>query len=124
MAPDDILVQFCNLCIRALRRFGMDLEVTDKIGPYLERAGFVNIQCVRRKIPVGVWPRDRTQRLIGLYMRETARHSIPSLSKAFGALGMSPTEIQVWGAKVMECLNDVRVHRYYYYYFWFAQKPE
>lgn len=121
---DDVLRQFYDLCTEALGKFGMDLNVVDKVGNYLSRAGFINITCVKKKIPVGTWPRDRTQRLIGLYVRETAENSLSSLSKAFANLGMSETEREVWGAKVRETLRDNSIHRYYYYYFWYAQKPE
>jgi hypothetical protein len=121
---DDILRQFYDLCVQALGKFGMDLNVVDKVGGYLVQAGFTNITCVRKKIPVGTWPKDPTMRLIGLYVRETAEHSLPSLAKAFANLGMSEMEREVWSAKVREALRDNRVHRYYYYYFWYAQKPE
>ncbi|KAK0620169.1 S-adenosyl-L-methionine-dependent methyltransferase [Immersiella caudata] len=121
---DDVLRQFYDLCTQALGKFGMDLNVVDKVGEYLSRAGFTNITCERRKIPVGTWPRDKTQRLIGLYVRETAEHSLSALSKAFANLGMSVTEREVWSAKVRETLRDNSIHRYYYYYFWYAQKPE
>ena len=125
MSPtDDVLPQFWNLCVDAMGRFGMDLNVVDKVGEYLSSAGFANITCVRKKVPVGTWPRDRTQRLIGLYVREMAEDSLSALSKAFANLGISETEREVWGAKVRETLRDNRIHRYYYYYFWYAQKPE
>jgi len=121
---DDVLVRFYLLCVEALARFGMDLDGADRVGDYLSRAGFVNISCVRRKVPVGVWPRNKTQRLIGMYMRETAEHSLSSLSKAFANMGMSEAEREVWGAKVREALRDNAVHHYYNFYFWHAQKPE
>jgi len=121
---DDVLQQFYLLCVDALKRFGMDLNVANRVGDYLTAAGFVNVTCVQKKIPVGVWAKDPTQRLIGLYVRETAIDAIPSLSKAFANLGMSEAEREVWAAKVRETLNDTSIHRYYYYYFWYAQKPE
>ncbi|KAK4228587.1 Trans-aconitate 2-methyltransferase [Podospora fimiseda] len=120
----DILRQFYLLCQEALAKFGMDLNRGASVGQYLTKAGFVNITCVKRKVPVGVWPRDKTMRLIGLYMREAAVQSMDTLAKAFASMGMSAEEREVWGAKVREALMDNTVHRYFYFYFWYAQKPE
>ncbi|KAK4159806.1 putative methyltransferase [Cladorrhinum sp. PSN259] len=123
--PDkDVLREFYLLCNEAVGKFGMDLNRGANVGEFLEKAGFVNITCVKRKVPVGVWPRDKTMRLVGLYMRETALQSMPTMSKAFAAMGMSAEEREVWGAKVREALMDNRAHRYFYFYFWYAQKPE
>ncbi|KAK4189415.1 putative methyltransferase [Podospora australis] len=124
MSSSDVMLQFYNLCVEALAKFGMDLNAPQTVGDLLTKAGFVNVTCVKRKIPVGVWPRDKTMRLIGLYVRETALQSLPSLTKAFEkGLGMSATEREVWAAKVKEAAMDSAVHRFYYFYFWWGQKP-
>ncbi|KAK3989324.1 putative methyltransferase [Cladorrhinum sp. PSN332] len=123
--PDeDVLRQFYLLCQEAVGKFGMDLNRGANVGEFLEKAGFVNITCVKRKVPVGVWPKDKTMRLVGLYMREAALQSMPTLAKAFASMGIGAEEREVWGAKVREALMDNKVHRYFYFYFWYAQKPE
>lgn len=120
----DIMVRYYNLCQQAMGKFGMDLGVGSRVGDYLTKAGFINVTHVRRKVPVGTWPKDKTMRLIGLYTREIALHSIPSMDKPFANLGVSKTEREVWSARMRAALGENHVHRYYYCYFWFAQKPE
>ncbi|KAK0715570.1 S-adenosyl-L-methionine-dependent methyltransferase [Lasiosphaeris hirsuta] len=124
MGDDDVTTQFYQLCVDAMARFSMNLDVVSSVGEYLERAGFVNLTCVRRKVPVGTWAKGKTMRLIGMYVRETAIHSMPSLAKAFANLGMSEVEREVWAAKMRKGLEENHKHRYFNYYFWYAQKPE
>ncbi|KAK3318839.1 S-adenosyl-L-methionine-dependent methyltransferase [Apodospora peruviana] len=124
MKDDDVMKRYYDLCVEAMAKFGMDLDVPSELGGYLERAGFTNITCIRRKAPLGVWAKDKRMRLIGLYTRDIAQHSLPSMGKAFANLGMSETEREVWGAQVKASLKDNDVHRYYHYYFWYGQKPE
>ncbi|GAB1319386.1 Helix-turn-helix, Psq [Madurella fahalii] len=124
MGENDVLKQFYELCVQAMAKFGMNLNLGTKVGEYLERAGFINVTCIRKKLPIGTWPRDKTMRLIGLYVRENMYQSLPSLGKAFANLGMSETEREAFAAKVRESAEDARLHRYYNYYFWYAQKPE
>lgn len=124
MSENDVLKQFYELCVQAMAKFGMNLDLGIKVGEYLERAGFTNITCITKKVPIGMWPRDKTMRLIGLYATEGIYQSLPSLGKAFANLGISETEMQVFAAKVRESVQDTRLHRYYNYYFWYAQKPK
>ncbi|KAK3680567.1 S-adenosyl-L-methionine-dependent methyltransferase [Podospora appendiculata] len=125
MPEDDIMKRYFALCAAAMAKFGMNVDLGPKVGEHLERAGFINVGCVKKKMPMGTWPKDKRLRLIGLYVRELALHSLASLGKVFANLGMSPTEIEVWGATVRAALKESdKVHRYYFHYFWYAQKPE
>ncbi|CAP71748.1 uncharacterized protein PODANS_6_7000 [Podospora anserina S mat+] len=124
MDPEtDVMKKFWALCVEAMAKFGMNLNMPAVVGNFLERAGFVNITCVKKKTPVGTWPKDKTMRLIGLYVKEAALQSLSALGKAFANLGMDAVEREVFSAKVREAVMDGKVHRYYYFYFWFAQKP-
>ncbi|KAM7214214.1 Trans-aconitate 2-methyltransferase [Rhypophila decipiens] len=125
MNPEtDFATQYYNLCQEAMSKFGMDLSIGASVGKYLTKAGFVNVSVIKKKAPLGTWPKDKTMRLIGLYTREIALHSIRSMDKPFANLGLNEMEREVWGAKMWAAVKDNRVHRYYSYYFWYAQKPE
>lgn len=125
MKDDDIMKLYYETCQKAMGLFGYDLDLGSKVGEYLECAGFKNITCLKKKTPLGTWPKDKTMRLIGLYTKEAALTSIKSvMGKPFDALGISEEEKMVWAAKIRASLNESNVHRYYYYYFWYAQKPE
>ncbi len=117
---------YYDISHQAMGQFGMDLSLGSRVGGYLERAGFQNVTCVVKKMPLGTWARGKTMRLIGLYITELILSSLPSVldGKPFARLGLSDEERMVWGAKIREAIKETQVHRYYHYYFWYGQKPE
>jgi len=125
MGEGDAVKRMYELAGQAFRTFGMDVTLPKELKPLLRDAGFENIQCIVKKVPIGVWARDKTLRLIGLYQKMAILDLIPALSgPPFRALGMSPVEAQVTLAQARRGLEDTGAHRYFNYYFWFAQKPE
>ncbi len=126
MPLDDILRLYFLTSHEAMSKYGMDISKGRSVNEELERAGFVNIHCIVKRVPLGPWPRDRTLRLIGQYARIAALDGVPLtiMGKPFAVLGYSQMEREVWAAKVRQALQDDSVHRYYNYYFWMAQKPE
>lgn len=107
-----------------MRLFGPELRIAPRIGKLLEEAGFVNIQKKVFKVPVGIWPLDKTLRLVGLYMKTVTGDLLGAVgAKPLQALGMSDAEIQVFLATVRKALEDDKVHAYGRFYVWSGQKP-
>ncbi|KAL2170479.1 hypothetical protein VTG60DRAFT_4859 [Thermothelomyces hinnuleus] len=123
--PDDDPVKYMyDLVYRAFGKFGMDVTLPKRLEPLLRDAGFHDIQCIVKKVPIGPWVRNETLRLVGLYQKTAVLELMPALSaRPFTALGMSEVESQVTLAEARKALDDMNVHRYFHYYFWFAQKP-
>jgi hypothetical protein len=123
--PDNDPVKYMyELAQRAFTSFGMNVTLPKDLEPMLRRAGFENVQCVVKKVPIGPWARDKTLRVIGMYQKMAIQDLMPAIGgRPFAALGMSPVESQVTLAHARTALNDTRVHRYFHYFFWFAQKP-
>lgn len=122
--PDNDPVKYMyELSHRAFSKFGMDVTLPKRLEPMLRDAGFENIQCVIKKVPIGPWPRDKILRVIGMYQKMAVQDILPILpGRPFTALGMSQVESQVTVAHARQGLADTSVHRYFHYYFWFAQK--
>ncbi|KAK4151017.1 hypothetical protein C8A00DRAFT_45705 [Chaetomidium leptoderma] len=123
--PDNDPVKYMyELGHRAFTKFGMDVTLPKILEPLLLDAGFENVQCVVKKVPIGPWARDKTLRVIGMYQKMAVQDLMPILpGRPFTALGMSPIESQVTLAHARQGLGNSSVHRYFHYYFWFAQKP-
>jgi hypothetical protein len=124
--PDSDPVKYMyDLSHQAFSKFGMDVTLPKNLERHLRDAGFENIQCIVKKVPIGPWARDKTLRLIGMYQRMAVQDLMPALAgRPFKALGMSQVQSQVTLAHARNGLADMRVHRYFHYYFWFAQKPK
>lgn len=123
--PDNDPVKYLyEIGDRAFTQFGMNVTAPKGMEPLLRDAGFENIQCIVKKVPIGPWARDKTLRVIGMYQRIAVQDLMPALAgRPFTALGMSQVESQVTLAHARKGLADNSVHRYFKYYFWFAQKP-
>ena len=124
MPPDDPLKYVYKLADDAFTKFGLNVKLARELGPVLRGAGFTNIQCVVKKVPIGVWARHKTMRLIGLYQKMAVADILGAVAgRPFAALGIAPVEGEVIIAHARKAMDDTSVHRYFTYYFWYAQKP-
>ncbi|KAI1333883.1 S-adenosyl-L-methionine-dependent methyltransferase [Xylariaceae sp. FL0016] len=124
MPPDDPCVQFYELAHQAFAKMGFDIHTSAAMREPMEAAGFTNVHCIVKKVPVGPWAADKTLRLVGLYMRIIIQEFAPALAgKPFQILGLSEVEREAWKVKVVKALNDMTRHRYWNIYFWYGQKP-
>ncbi|KAK8064381.1 hypothetical protein PG994_007019 [Apiospora phragmitis] len=125
MPPHDPAFDFYKLFQQAFRRIGCDTALAANLDGPLRDAGFTNIQCVVKKIPVGQWARDKKLRLAGWYLRTAIHEVLPALcGKPLSVLGLNEVERELWRAAAVRAVNDDSVHRYWNMYFWYAQKPE
>ncbi|KAK7999289.1 hypothetical protein PG990_011889 [Apiospora arundinis] len=125
MPPQDPAFDFYKLFQQAFRRIGCDTALAANLDGTLKDAGFVNVQCVVKKIPVGQWARDKKLRLAGWYLRTAIQEVLPALcGKPLSVLGLNEVERELWRAAATRAINDDSVHRYWNMYFWYAQKPE
>jgi hypothetical protein len=98
------------------------LEHTLNLEPY----GFTNIHHKVFKIPIGTWPKNKTLKTVGLYMRTAVLDGLDAMS--FGplcrGLGWSKEEVQVYLVDVRKCLVDNSVHSYFPFHVSYGQKAE
>lgn len=118
------LLQFWEEIRQAMSKINIDIQVGPRIGKIMEEAGFINVQKKSYKVPVGTWPKDKTLRLVGMYMRTVTEDFLgAAASKPLAALGIERTEIEVFLALVRKAIRDPEVHAYGTYYSWTGQKP-
>ncbi|TEA19995.1 Secondary metabolism regulator LAE1 [Colletotrichum sidae] len=120
----DELKAFYDIVLASFLCFGANLNVARDLRSHLEGAGFKDIRCEVKKVPIGTWPKDEILRLCGLYLKKAILEVLPAFHKLFEANGLSSVETEVWLATARKELEDRSKHRYFYFYFWYAQKPE
>lgn len=124
MGDYDAFRRLYEIARDAYGTLGMSTTVAAELGPLLRDAGFANVHCRVLKVPIGVWARDETMRLIGLYQKMAVAEFISTFAgRPFEALGIPAAEAQLALALARRALDDAAVHRYFNYYFWYAQKP-
>lgn len=124
--PDDYPVsKFYALLTEAFKKFGGDIHIVERLADMMRETGFVNVQEVILKVPIGTWAKNKTLRLIGMYWRMAVTDLLPAMGgKPFLSLGMSPEEIEVFLVGVRKALADTKVHSYVNFHFVYGQKPE
>ncbi|KAM5343699.1 hypothetical protein ACJ41O_012236 [Fusarium nematophilum] len=107
-------------------KFGKPLDCAPEWKAKLEEVGFVDVQQVIRKVPIGSWPKDPKLKEIGKFQAIQEAQVIDSYTPGlFGrVLGWSAEEIQVFIAKVKGDLQNPAIHLYLPAYFIWGKKPE
>ncbi|ODA76160.1 hypothetical protein RJ55_08443 [Drechmeria coniospora] len=125
MAPDDPLRIFYDSAVQGLRAFGCDPMRTTELEDILDRAGFTNIRCVVKRIPIGTWPRDKHLKTLGLFMKTIILDSLDALAaKPLAALNIPHYERIELVRLVRRSLEDKNIHRYVNCCFCYGQKKE
>ncbi|KAG4430286.1 hypothetical protein IFR05_014233 [Cadophora sp. M221] len=98
-----------------LANLGGDNLNAFKLADEMRQAGFVDVQDVALKIPLGVWPKTKQYKLAGLYWRENISDGIKSIAnRAFvSGLGWSVEALEVFLVDVRKSLYDASKHVYF-----------
>ena len=125
MKDDYIVGKFLNLVKEGLAVFGVDLLAMRKNSQLLREAGFVNIEEKVFKIPLGTWPRNKTMKLIGLYLRSVIYDGLQGISMGpfTRALKWTTQEVEMFLIDVRTGLMDSSTHSYIPFHVVYGQKP-
>jgi hypothetical protein len=125
MADDDPLHQLTELFIHGMRQFGFQTMSPADLEQALIAAGFRDVQCIVRKVPISTWPHDKQLRTVGLLMKESLLDSLDALAaKPLVALNISLEARRALVARATESLNNNGAHRYVECCFCFGRKDE
>lgn len=123
MAEDDPLRTFTEMTKQGMHKFGFkSIEVGD-LEDALDRAGFTNIHCITKKVPISTWPSDRHLRAMGFFMKAAVQDSLESFAaKPLAALNISEEDRRSLLDQARKSLEDTSIHRYFNFYFCYGQK--
>ncbi|SPO01561.1 related to methyltransferase [Cephalotrichum gorgonifer] len=90
----------------------------------MEAAGFVDIQEVDYKTPVGTWPKDPELKEIGQYTQYALEADLEGyILYPATALGWSPEEVTVFAAHARREIRSPRIHAFYRQKVLYGRKP-
>lgn len=124
MKKDSVMTKWLELLKQALQNLGPDVDRPLKLAESLREAGFVNIEEKSFKVPIGTWPKNKTLRLIGLYLRTVLIEGLQAISLGPLTRGLKWTkeEVEVLLVDVRKCLMDSSQHTYYTFHSFYGQK--
>jgi hypothetical protein len=96
------------------QKMGTPLDAMDKWEAQFQQAGFVDIQHIDLKVPMGPWPKDRKLKGIGLLELHSLKEGYEAylLRGLTQVLGLSMEEAAVIMAKGRSEFADSRYHTY------------
>lgn len=126
MKDDYAVAKFFKVVREGLLVSGVDLAGAKKNASLLREAGFINVEEKVFKVPIGLWPKNKTMKLIGLYMRSVIYDGLQaiSLGPLTRGLGWTPEEVEVFLVSVRKALMNQSTHSYVTFHVIYGQKPE
>ncbi|KAJ2895436.1 S-adenosyl-L-methionine-dependent methyltransferase [Zalerion maritima] len=115
-----------KLIHQGLEALGVVPHSTLRNPQYLRDAGFTNITTKVFKVPLGVWPKDRTLKTIGMYQRHAMVDGLNAITMGPFTRGLKwkPEEVEVFLVEVRRTIEDPKVHSYFPFHVVYAQRPE
>lgn len=125
MSPNYALIRFIDLMRQAMAVFGVNIVGPAQYAGQLRNAGFENVQEQIMKLPIGVWPRDRRMKVVGLYHRAVIYDGLQGIAMApfTRALGWTKDQVEVFLVDIRKGLMDSKTHSYFPFYDVVARKP-
>jgi hypothetical protein len=125
MTPGYAVDKWLTLVQQGLLKLGPDLNSTTRLANDLREAGYVNLEERIFKVPIGIWAKNKTLKMIGLYLRTVIFEGLQAISLAafVKGLGWSQQEMEVLLVDVRKDLFDVTKHTYFPFHVIYGQKP-
>lgn len=101
------------------------MDITPEIKNYVRDAGFIDINEVTIKAPMGSWPKKPEHREIGLVFQEIVQTGVEAygLASFTRVLGWDEKKAQEFLAEVLAECNDRKVHKIYPVFVVWGKKP-
>ncbi|TLD30007.1 S-adenosyl-L-methionine-dependent methyltransferase [Venturia nashicola] len=117
LTRDDPIMQWGDAFCEAAARFGTPCDSPQRLKGWMETAGFIDVEEHILKLPIGIWPRDKRLKNIGLFEMVNMQEGLEALSMMpfTRALNWSPERVQLFLVDVRRQTRDRSVHGYYYF---------
>ncbi|KAK3943255.1 S-adenosyl-L-methionine-dependent methyltransferase [Diplogelasinospora grovesii] len=125
--PDHVYTQWFELFQQAGDKIGKTFEIIDhgRAAGWMRDAGFAHVTEVKKKLPMGGWPKDPRLKEIGIFHMASASAALEGylLYTMTNVLGWTYEDVQVFAAKCRATLRDRSIHAYVNSAAVYGQKP-
>ncbi|KAJ6260120.1 hypothetical protein Dda_4341 [Drechslerella dactyloides] len=125
--PDDCaLMQWVKIMQDACESSGATFRVAGHMREWCEKAGFTEITEQAFKVPIGPWPRDKQDKLVGSFNLANMLQAVEGFSMhlltRYG--NKNPNEVYELIEKVRADMKNKKLHSYFRLFVCYARKPE
>ena len=122
---DSAYVEAGRIFVEMARKMGSPLDAPRLWKEQVQHNGFVDVEEVIYKLPMGPWPKDKRLKEIGAVERKMILEGFEAylLRGYTQVLGGDPNTLQVILAQARRELSDSRIHTYVFYHIVYGRKP-
>ena len=126
MPPNHPVAEYWSLINQALSILGVNFNATLSLASLMAEAGFVNISTRVFHVPIGIWPKNKVLKMVGLYWRTILIDGLQpiALGPMTRGLGWTKEQVEVWLVEVRKAYMDAEVHTHMPLYIVCGQKPD
>ncbi|KAK2624875.1 hypothetical protein QTJ16_006068 [Diplocarpon rosae] len=120
------VAQYWGLVISALANLGVDFNATLLLEDMMRDAGFVNVSTRIFHVPIGLWPKNKVLKTVGMYWRTILVDGLQpiALGPLTRGLGWSREQVEVWLVECRKAYYDSWCHSHMPLHIICGQKPE
>jgi hypothetical protein len=125
MPPDHAVAQYWDLITEGLGALGVDLNATLLVADMMREAGFINVETRIFHVPIGLWPKNKVLKTVGLYWRTILADGLSPIALGPYTRGLkwSREQVDVWLVEVRKAYMDGWVHSHMPLHIICGQKP-
>lgn len=125
MPPDHPVARYWGLIKTALDVLGVNFHATLDLASHMRDAGFVNVTERIFHVPIGVWPKNKVLKMVGLYWRTILMDGLQPIALAPMTRGLKWTkeEVDIWLIEVRKAYMDGFVHSHMPLHIIYGQRP-
>ncbi|KFY95488.1 hypothetical protein V498_03326 [Pseudogymnoascus sp. VKM F-4517 (FW-2822)] len=126
LKEDSAIAKWGKTFFEASEIFGTSASSPKNLKRWMTEAGFVDVEEHILKLPVGIWPKDKRHKNIGMFEMVNMDEGIEGLSLMLftRALKWTREEVLMFLMEVRRDAKDKSIHSYYHFYVVFGRKPE
>ena len=116
LPPNSAIVEWCDLLQEGIVKAGLSLQVTgSEYKQMMEDAGFVDVQVIPFKVPIGPWPKDERLREAGRANLVATLDGVHSMMLAIWTrlLERNIIELELFLQRVRKEMMTRSVHSYW-----------
>ena len=126
MPPDHSVAQYWGNIVSGLAALGVNFNATLLLADMMREAGFVNVTTRIFHVPIGMWPKNKVLKMVGLYWRTILIDGLEPIALGPMTRGLKWTkeEVDVWLVQVRNAYMDGWCHSHMPLHIICGQKPE
>lgn len=125
MPPDHPVAQYWDLVTSGLAALGVDFNAALSLADMMRNAGFINVETRIFHVPIGIWPKNKVLKMVGLYWRTILVDGLSPIALGPYTRGLRWTkeQVDVWLVHVRQAYMEGWVHAHMPLFVICGQKP-